>query len=377
MNNILKSTAAGLLGVALVVYSLFWQSGYLFWILIVCGGLFLVWAIYLALRGENPEPVPYYAPRQVAAVTPDIQKLSQDISTLINRVNALATTVKVNEAQTFISGKITTLEATLLNKIAEAAVAALSKSELGELRQKLSIALMDLEEKKKDLGVKATELTTAIDVSKNAEKALGIAEGEQMALKERFSEIEGKVNRLTTDLEASQDLVKSTEVEVANQKAAADVLRAEAEKGYEVLAPAKLKDTDLGVQVHAMYLESLSGNAASIAAWTTLTVFVSAQTDPMAKDFQLQIVRRLGLTLVNYWKQQGHAEKERHEKLVHWAKSLNELADSRYNLLVPSLGEPIDRSRMSCATSVTAIREVLCWQVRNPAGANFSLAEVA
>jgi hypothetical protein len=32
---------------------------------------------------------------------------------------------------------------------------------------------------------------------------------------------------------------------------------------------------------------------------------------------------------------------------------------------------------MSCATTVTVVREVLCWQVRNPAGANFSLAEVA
>ena len=376
MNNLLKSTAAGLIGLALIIYS-FWHSSYLFWILIVCGCLFLILAIYLAFRGENSQDTLYYPPKQVATVAPDIQQLIHAVFNLSNKVNALATTAKITDAQAIIIGKFATLEATLLNKTAEAAVAALSKSELGELRHKLSVALKDLEETKKDLGVKATELTTAFDVSKNAEKALTIAQGEQEALKKRISEIEGNVDRLTEDLEVSRALVKSTEADVDKQKAAAEVLRAEVEKSYEVLAPAKLKDTDLGVQVHAMYLESLSGNAASIAAWTTLTVFVSAQTDPMAKDFQLQIVRRLGLTLVNYWKQQGHTEKERQEKLVHWAKSLNELADSRYNLLVPSLGEPIDRSRMSCATSVTAIREVLCWQVRNPAGANFSLAEVA
>jgi len=376
MNNPLKSTAAGLIGVALIIYS-YRHSSYLFWILTVCGCLFLLLAIYLALRRENSQATTYYAPQQVPVDAPNIQQLSQGISNLSIKVNALATIAKVNEAQTIIKDRITTLETTLLNKISEAAVSALSKSELGELRQKLSIVLTDLEKTKQDLGDKANQLTTALDVSRNAEKALSIAEGEQKALKEKFSETEGKVDGLTKDLEASRALVKSTEADVAKQKAAAEVLRAEAEKSYEVLAPAKFKDTDLGVQVHAMYLESLSGNAASIAAWTTLTVFVSAQTDPMAKDFQLQIVRRLGLTLVNYWKQQGHAEKERHEKLVHWAKSLNELADSRYNLLVPSLGEPIDRSRMSCATSVTAIREVLCWQVRNPAGANFSLAEVA
>jgi hypothetical protein len=32
---------------------------------------------------------------------------------------------------------------------------------------------------------------------------------------------------------------------------------------------------------------------------------------------------------------------------------------------------------MACTTSATSVREVLCWQVRNPTGANFSLADVA
>jgi len=303
--------------------------------------------------------------------------LSQGISNLSIKVNALATIAKVNEAQTIIKDRITTLETTLLNKIAEAAVAALSKSELGELRHKLSVAGIEVEKMKQSLVDKDIQIESVSEGSRSAQLALTTIQGEKQILSDNLTRIQIEKDRLDKELAASQDLVKSTEDDVAKQKAAADVLRAEVEKGYEVLAPAKLKDTDIGVQLHAMYLESLSGNAASIAAWTTLTVFVSAQTDPMAKDFQLQIVRRLGLTLVNYWKQQGHTEKERHEKLVHWAKSLNELADSRYNLLVPSLGEPIDRSRMSCATSVTAIREVLCWQVRNPAGANFSLAEVA
>ena len=135
--------------------------------------------------------------------------------------------------------------------------------------------------------------------------------------------------------------------------------------------------TDLGVQMQAMYQAALAGDFAAIAAWSTLTTFASAQADPTAKDFQLQIVRRLGVALVGYWKHQSLSEKERHEKLSQWAKSLNENADSRFNLLVPGLGEPIDKTRMTCATSSTAIREVLCWQVRNPSGASFSLAEVA
>jgi hypothetical protein len=206
---------------------------------------------------------------------------------------------------------------------------------------------------------------------------LNKAEDVNQTLNENLTRLQGAVERLEKELAVSQGLVASTKDHAEELKRAADVFRAEANKGYELLAPAKLKDTDQGAQLHAMYQESLAGNVASISAWTTLTAFVAAQADPAAKDFQLQIVRRLGVTFVNYWKHQGLSEKERHDKLVSWAKSLNEHADGRYNLLVPSLGEPVDRSRMSCATTVTVVREVLCWQVRNPAGANFSLAEVA
>jgi hypothetical protein len=80
---------------------------------------------------------------------------------------------------------------------------------------------------------------------------------------------------------------------------------------------------------------------------------------------------------VQSWRHNGLTEKERHEQLSIWAKCLNDHADGRYNLLVPGLGTPIDRARMACATSATTVREVLCWQVRNSVGANFSLAEVA
>lgn len=356
--------------------SSFWQSSGLFLVLSICGALVLFLVLRWIFRNKS-QAVPHYAPQNVSPVAVDVQQLSQAIFALNARLNVLATTVNVTSAQTSINSNFANLERVLVSKVAAEAVAAMSKSELGELRQKLSDALSSLEKVNLDRDDKVSQLKRALEDSKIARNDLIVSQGESRISSDKLTRIQGEIDRLNRDLDDSKLLVKSTEAKAVEQKAAADLLRTESKKSYEVLAPAKLNETDLGVQVHAMYLESLSGNAASIAAWTTLTVFVSAQTDPMAKDFQLQIVRRLGLTLVNYWKQQGHTEKERHEKLVHWAKSLNELADSRYNLLVPSLGEPIDRSRMSCAASVTAIREVLCWQVRNPAGANFSLAEVA
>lgn len=358
--------------------SSFWQSGDFVIVLSVSAGLLIVLAIYLLFFRDKKSPATtHYASQQSSAGSPDVQQLRQDILALNSRISSLATLAKVADAQTSINGRIVTLEATLLTKISDAAVAAMSKSELGELRHKLTNAQGELEKSKQAQVDKDARIESSSEDLRRTQLALNKAEDVNQTLSGNLTRLQGEVERLEKELAVSQGLVASTKDHAEELKRAADVLRAEANKGYELLAPAKLKDTDLGAQLHAMYQESLAGNVASISAWTTLTAFVAAQADPAAKDFQLQIVRRLGVTFVNYWKHQGLSEKERHDKLVSWAKSLNEHADGRYNLLVPSLGEPVDRSRMSCATSVTTIREVLCWQVRNPAGANFSLAEVA
>lgn len=333
----------------------------------------VIWLARMLLRRGDSQASQGRAP----VATQDSQQLAQAVGDIRLRMGSLATSSALASAQTSINANITSLGNALVPKITEAAIAAMAKSELGELRQKLSTALSDLQKAKGDLDAKDSQLESATGSQRSAQDALNKVEGEKAALSLRLSTIEGDNQLLKNDLAAAQGLVTTTKADAESQKAAAEKLRAEANKGFEVLAPAKLKDTELLAQMQALYQQSLAGSAASIAAWTTLTTFASAQADPSAKDFQLQIVRRLGLTLVNYWKQQGLTEKERHDKLVNWAKSLNEHADGRYNLLVPSLGEPVDRSRMSCATTVMVVREVLCWQVRNPAGANFSLAEVA
>jgi hypothetical protein len=320
------------------------------------------------------------APSGSASATPgsaDGQLASGVINSLSLRLNSLATASDVSKAQTSINASIATLGSSLVLKVAEASIAAMAKSELGELRQKLANALSELDKAKRESVEKDSQIAAVASGSESAQKSLTRLESEKADLVGKLSIAQSQLFEVTSRLEASGQLVQAAQTVAIEHQAEIERLRGEVNKAYEVLAPAKLKETELRDQVQAMYQESLSGNAASISVWTTLTAFVSAQADPAAKDFQLQIVRRLGLSLVNYWKQQGLTDKERHDKLLHWAKSLNEHADGRYNLLVPSLGEPVDRSRMSCATTVTVVREVLCWQVRNPAGANFSLAEVA
>ena len=306
-----------------------------------------------------------------AAASAEVQQLNQSVGLLTSRIQSLVT------GQDNIRASIKSLGDSLAPKVAEAALAALTNSDLGKARKRIETLEGEI------FAAQSTVRQAAEERDRFSEESLSFKGQAQQAAREKgeaevkVTAAESTISQLKGDLEAKVKLIADSQAEAANERSAAAQLRADANKGYEVLAPAKLKATELGSQMQAMYQASLSGDVAAIAAWSTLTTFASAQADPAAKDFQLQIVRRLGVALVGYWKHQSLSEKERHEKLSHWAKSLNENADSRFNLLVPGLGEPIDKTRMTCATSSTAIREVLCWQVRNPSGASFSLAEVA
>jgi hypothetical protein len=306
-----------------------------------------------------------------AGSSAELQQISQSIQSLNVRLQNIVA------GQTSIASNITSLGTSLAPKLAEAAVTALTNSDLGKARQKVASLESDLAAAQAAVKQATDERARLSEESLSLKGQLDQALREKRMAEEKVIAAEATASRQQSELEAKAALITHAQAEAANERNAAEQLRANANMGYEVLAPAKLKVTDLGAQMLEMYQASLSGEVTAIAAWSALTTFASAQADPAAKDFQLQIVRRLGVVLVGYWKHQSLSEKDRHEKLSQWAKRLNEHADSRFNLLVPALGEPIDKTRMTCATSSTAIREVLCWQVRNPSGASFSLAEVA
>ena len=352
----------------------FFQTKIVFVILLVLllGVLLLVFFYFWPRKKVQVAPQTYSpAVQSAAGSSAELQQISQSIQSLNVRLQTIVS------GQTSIASNITSLGTSLAPKVAEAAVTALTNSELGKARQKVTSLEADLAEARSEAFTSKQEAQKHQDDMsiQKAEAARAVREkGEAEA---KFTAAETTISRLQGELEAKERLKAEAQAEANAARSVAEQLRVDANKGYEVLAPAKLMGTDLGVQMQAMYQAALAGDVAAIAAWSTLTTFASAQVDPAAKDFQLQIVRRLGVALVGYWKHQSLSEKERHEKLSQWAKSLNENADSRFNLLVPGLGEPIDKTRMTCATSSTAIREVLCWQVRNPSGASFSLAEVA
>lgn len=222
-----------------------------------------------------------------------------------------------------------------------------------------------------DLSVARNDLDTATserDKSRNSEKIL----------REERDELSGKKSQLESELKSERDSLASAKEALLAARQAAETNGVQLEASFARLAPKFLADPEIAQFMRKLHGESLAGVANATAAWSTLSAFASAEADPAAKDFLLHVLKRLGSVLVHYWKEQpGSSPKDRHERLSHWARCLNEQAQGRFNLFVPAIGAPVDRTKMATLTSATIVQEVLCWQVRNPAGANYSLAEVA
>lgn len=304
------------------------------------------------------------------------------VAVVVSRTTQTDTNIRFSEAN--IKRAMSDMGPQLVAAVSKAAAQEVNKTQLGELNakckdleEKLSRADRDLESERENTRAAQARCDAAVNQKNQSDLKESAAIREKLAVENTLNTKIAQINLLTDQLASANKDAELKKAELEANLIMLENLRSEANKPFEVLAPVKLKATELGAQMQAIYQAAVTGDVAAIAAWSTLTTFASAQADPAAKDFQLQIVRRLGVALVGYWKHQSLSEKERHEKLSQWAKSLNEHADSRFNLLVPGLGEPIDKTRMTCATTSTAIREVLCWQVRNPSGASFSLAEVA
>jgi septal ring factor EnvC (AmiA/AmiB activator) len=372
----------------------------------------------------------YYFARSIGSsskVQPQDGPSSSDINRFIESVNsfksALGSSIKNHQSNSDNKVKPTPTLDEILNKflpkVAAEAVKALQDSEVGRLNDLITKQDADLQglrhandtlsrqvqpledevtrvkaERDKVVDERASldgqnmrlsgQLTEALlsvdNVRKEAETERLNAQrllAESEAHARNLSSIQAEVSKLSTELESERASLVSVRDEL---KHAREEIRSQGEKSiraYESLVPSKLHVTELSSQIEVVHREAIIGDAPAISAWSALSSFGAAQQDPLAKDFQLQIVRRLGVVLVQYWKQRGLSEKERHEHLSLWAKHLNEHAEGRYNLFVPGLGAPIDKTRMVSASGGATVHEVLCWQIRNPSGANFMLAEVA
>lgn len=325
---------------------------------------------------SQPAPPPRLQPSLEEVCNKLTPHISKELVRLLQESENAKLKAKLTEAEEALKG--VKLEYDTLSRDATPLRGDLIKARENETQLQGDLAV--LRDDKSRLETQLTEALTACDnlkqeVKQERESGTKLV-ADKDEIQRKLDEAVAASQKLEQDLSSERSLSESQRLKINSTEQELLRLTALTHQAFETLAPSKLRGTELSPQVEALHREALAGEASAVSAWSTLASFGSAQTDPAAKDFQLQIVRRLGVVLVQYWKQKGLTEKERYEYLALWAKCLNEHADGRYNLFVPGLGAPIDKTRMVCASSATSVHEVLCWQIRNPAGVNFMLAEV-
>ena len=258
------------------------------------------------------------------------------------------------------------------------------KSEVAEVKQKLGKAEKDRQSDAAELSRLNQECSTLsgkasrleVDLSHALESARRSEQAKERAVSD-LRTVSDENRGLSGQLVATQAELSLVQTHLIQARESTNEMGMRLAASFENLCPRFLSDPEVTGLLRKLHGEALTGSVSAGAAWSTLTAFASAEADPQAKDFQLHILKRLGTVLVNYWKEQGSQPKDRHERLSHWARCLNEQSKGRFNLFVPAIGAPVDRTKMMTATSASVVQDVLCWQVRNPAGANYSLAEVA
>lgn len=338
---------------------------------------FAIWLVFMSLSYWPKSVAPSANVSTPSYAGADLSGVMLALREIKDAVQKSATSSTVSTIQTNVANRLTEMEKTLLRAVAAEAVKAMEASELGVVRAKLAECERLLASaKSEEASLQRQVEDGAANYRKLQEEGASVAQRLE-GLSAVKVDLERQLGEFRAALEEQQRHVRAAQADLEAKKSECESIRAEAAKAYGHLVPASLRDSELAQAMAAFFSEAVGGQPGAVSVWSALTAFGAAQSDPAAKDFQLQIVRRLGVVLVQYWKQKGLNEKVRHEQLSSWAKCLNDHADGRYNLFVPGLGTPIDRTRMACTTSATTVHEVLCWQVRNPAGANFSLAEVA
>lgn len=285
---------------------------------------------------------------------------------------------KVERIVMALQASLTSMQQTLPQAAGKAAADEVSKSQVGDLKEKLNELQRQLDTAtsqalvNRDAFEKATAAATDADRARHqAVSDLGTANAALQGSQTREAQLRQELDAKDRTLQLARDDVQSTQRLCQEAKN-------EFQLTLEVNIPTGISDSQLIAQMKALHREAIQGNSSSLIAWATLTAFAAAVADPASKDFLLHVLKRLGLVLVSHWKtQEASIAKDRHEKLSHWAKCLTEHAQGRFSLIVPPLGAPLNRVSMATAANATIVQEVLTWQVRNPAGATFSLAEIA
>jgi len=340
--------------------------------LVVAIGLLAGLLVFLVLYLNKSKP------QSKQTVEVDFQPLVSSLETSNQKIDGLIKSVgSLSTSQNNVTNALNGLNTALPGKLVETLARAIRETPLGELAQRCSSLEIQLEDLRSRAERAERDVSASRDETSQVRRELATTSFDRDRLSGELDLLRETIKNLEVRLGDERTKLERANAETAGEKEVSASLRADAQKGFGHLAPAKLSGGELDAQIRDFHQQAMTGDVPAVAVWSALASFGAAQVDPGAKEFQLQIVKRLGVVLVQSWKVKGLNEKARHEQLSVWAKHLNEHAEGRFVLFIPGLGTPVDRTKMACATSAPTVNEVLCWQVRNSAGANFSLAEVA
>ena len=292
-------------------------------------------------------------------------------------LSKIATIANLERQMSSLQTSVNSMQQTLPQAAGKAAADEVSKSQVGDLRSKIAQLQAELDTANSKATLDRRTLDTANAEAIDADRAKQQAISDLRSANAALQESQAREAALRQDIEGKKRELQLALDEVRSAQVLCQEAKDDLQRTWEFNTPSGISEPELIAQMQTLHREAIKGNSTSVIAWATLSSFAAADSDPNSKDFLLHVVKRLGLVLVSHWKnQESISPKERHEKLSQWAKCLTANAQGRFSLIVPPIGAPVNKTTMATADNATTVQEVLCWQVRNPSGATFSLAEI-
>ncbi len=226
-----------------------------------------------------------------------------------------------------------------------------------EMERRLSSLQNMLVESQAELKKAKASLSEEKKLQESAEDAVAKA-------REENTRLQGELRRLTSELEAtmkSQDKLISAE---SNRLAQ--------------MVPAGLLDSSVGQTVTWCAEAAAKGDRVAAQIFASLQSIKAAQGDDELKGLLLSSLQVLGQSLTRHSERQDYSPEEKYAVLSNWSSVLNEIASSRFTLIVPSIGARLNLNTMvSSGPPGGNVNVVHCWGVLSESRDLYSSAVVS
>lgn len=196
------------------------------------------------------------------------------------------------------------------------------------------------------------EQKLAKDSLATARKALESAETEKGGLSRQIEELTQERARLRGELNSAQQ---------SREK----LISAESNRLAQMV-PAGLLDSSVGQTVIWCAEAAAKGDRVAAQIFASLQSIKAAQGDDELKGLLLSSLQVLGQSLTRLAERQDYSPEQKYEVLSSWSSVLNEIASSRFTLIVPSIGARLNLNTMVSSGAVGGnVNVVHCWGVMN------------